>query len=152
MLAFQGVQRNKRLSGAAFASRCPIMFIGQEVLQRHQKKRPNVPSQPSSSRKRSPFGVRAHSHDPAVIGPMSMLDQPVALDASDEAGRGGGAEVEHVRDPAHGLRPIAAEQEQEAHLAKGQVAPGRRRHPALATLEDLEQVVGGGDQPRVRVD
>ena len=68
--------------------------------------------------------------DAPVVRAVAPLDEPVALDAGDEAGRGGRTEVEDLGDPAHRLRALAKEQEQEPDLAEGQVPGGERRDVA----------------------
>ena len=79
---------------------------------------------------RSPGVGQRAIDDASVVGAMVPLDEPVALDPLHEPGRRGRAQVEHLRDPAHRLRPLAKEQEQQAGLPEGEVARrgrGRRR-------------------------
>ena len=74
---------------------------------------------------------------------MATLDQPVALHATDEPGRGGQAQVEDLGDAAHRVRAAVAEHEQQPQLAEGQVARRRRRDVPGKPVHDAQEVAGG---------
>ena len=84
--------------------------------------------------------------DTAVVLPVLPLDEAVALDALDEAGRRGRTEIEDLGDPAHRQRAFEPEQEEEADLAERQVP--RRRGGLLAgdAMQEPEEIAGGRGQ------
>ena len=87
--------------------------------------------------------------DAPVVGSMAALDQPVPLDAGDEARGGGRGQVEHLGDAAHRERAFAAEEEQQPKLPQGDVAGRRGWHLAGHRVEDGHELVRGAGQQLV---